>query len=207
MALTVSLLDYGAGNVRSVRNALSKLGYTVFDVETPEQLKTAKVVVFPGVGSFGAAMTFLKDKGFLEPLREHVRADRPYVGICLGMQTLFEESEESPGVEGLGVLPGTVRRFRPDESAKPLAVPQIGWNGFAPYKQSPALNGLHEDSCVYFVHSYHVPIADDLHEWILTTTTCAPALPTCRQPFLCSAALSSLLPPQERPQRGRLQWP
>ncbi|KAG8458516.1 hypothetical protein KFE25_003051 [Diacronema lutheri] len=169
--VTVSLLDYGAGNVRSVRNALSKLGYRVVDIDKPEQLRSAQVVVFPGVGSFGAAMSFLEQKGFLEPLREHVRADRPFVGICLGMQTLFEGSEESPGVHGLGVLPGVVRRFQIPDSAHPLAVPQIGWNGFAPYKQSPALAGLDEDSCVYYVHSYYVPMADELHDWILTTTT------------------------------------
>ncbi|KAJ1628918.1 histidine biosynthesis protein HisF:Imidazole glycerol phosphate synthase [Pavlovales sp. CCMP2436] len=168
MVLTVSLLDYGAGNVRSVRNALVKLGYPVVDVDRPEQLRDAQVVVFPGVGSFGSAMAFLKQKGFLEPLREYVRADRPYVGICLGMQTLFEGSEESPGVKGLGVLPGVVRRFREDAV---LAVPQIGWNGAAPYKQSPALTGLGGDECVYFVHSYHVPLTDELHEWVLSTTT------------------------------------
>jgi glutamine amidotransferase/cyclase len=164
----VSLLDYGAGNVRSVRNALVKLGYTVVNVETPEQLLEAQVLVFPGVGSFGSAMAFLKQKGFLKPLQEYVRADRPYVGICLGMQTLFEGSEESPGVEGLKVIPGVVTRFREDAA---LAVPQIGWNGVAPYKDSPALAGVGGDECVYFVHSYHVPLVAELHEWVLTTTT------------------------------------
>jgi glutamine amidotransferase/cyclase len=166
-ALTVSLLDYGAGNVRSVRNALSALGYAVVEIDTPEQLRAAEVLVFPGVGSFGSCMAFLESKGFLEPLREHVRADKPYVGICLGMQTLFEGSDETPGVRGLGVLPGIVRRF----PAGGLAVPQIGWNSAAPYKESPALAGLGDDECVYFVHSFHVPLTDDLHEWTLTTTT------------------------------------
>lgn len=206
--VTVSLLDYGAGNVRSVRNALSKLGYRVVDIDKPEQLRSAQVVVFPGVGSFGAAMSFLEQKGFLEPLREHVRADRPFVGICLGMQTLFEGSEESPGVHGLGVLPGVVRRFQIPDSAHPLAVPQIGWNGFAPYKQSPALAGLDEDSCVYYVHSYYVPMADELHDWILTTTTCAPARLAppprrCRPPFTSPAPRGLRFPPCPPSARAR----
>jgi glutamine amidotransferase/cyclase len=166
--LAVSLLDYGAGNVRSVRNALSKLGYDVIDVETPEQLRAAEVLVFPGVGSFGSCMAFLEEKGFLKPLREHVLADRPYIGICLGMQTLFEGSEETPDVQGLGVLPGTVRRFAADSG---LCVPQIGWNSVSQYKRSPALVGLGDDDCVYFVHSFHVPLVDELHEWVLTTTS------------------------------------
>lgn len=164
----VSLLDYGAGNVRSVRNAIRALGYEVVDVEKPEQLAAAAVLVFPGVGSFGACMAFLAEKGFLEPLREYVRADKPYLGICLGMQTLFEGSEETPGVAGLGALPGMVRRF---EAGTALAVPQIGWNGISPYKPSPALEGVGSEECVYFVHSFHVPLQPELHEWILTTTT------------------------------------
>mmetsp|Transcript_1399 Transcript_1399/g.3985 ORF Transcript_1399/g.3985 Transcript_1399/m.3985 type:complete len:560 (-) Transcript_1399:366-2045(-) len=165
----VSLLDYGAGNVRSVRNALLKLGYEVRDVERPDQLAQAEVVVFPGVGSFGSCIAFLEEKGFMEPLREYVRADKPYLGICLGMQTLFEGSDETPGVKGLGVIPGVVRRFEAGEDN--LAIPQIGWNGVAPYKTSGALESIGSDECVYFVHSFHVPLAENLHEWVLTTTS------------------------------------
>lgn len=167
--LKVSLLDYGAGNVRSVRNAILALGYDLVDVDHPDQLKDAEVVIFPGVGSFGSCMSFLEAKGFVEPLRAYVRAGRPYLGICLGMQTLFEGSDESPGVAGLGALPGIVRLF--DVAGFGLSVPQIGWNGIAPYKASAALEGIGEDDSVYFVHSFHVPLSPELHDWVLTTTT------------------------------------
>ena len=92
----------------SAVNAIQRLGRTVEYVTKPEQITTAKVLVFPGVGAFGSAMQVLHEKGFVEPLKEYIAADRPYLGICIGMQALFEESEESPGVKGVGVIPGKV---------------------------------------------------------------------------------------------------
>ena len=94
----ITLLDYGAGNVRSVRNAIRKLGYAVTDVSTPGDILAAEKLIFPGVGSFGSAMQRLREFGYLEPLLRYLREDRPYLGICLGLQTLFEGSAESPGV-------------------------------------------------------------------------------------------------------------
>jgi glutamine amidotransferase/cyclase len=88
--MKVSLLDYGAGNVRSVRNAVASLGYDLVDIKSPEDLKTAEVVIFPGVGSFGSAMDTLDSMGYTEPLKEYILANKPFFGICLGMQTLFE---------------------------------------------------------------------------------------------------------------------
>ena len=120
----VWLLDYGAGNVRSLRNALAALGFEVVDITSPAQIADAGVLVFPGVGSFGACMATLAKKGYTDALRAYVRADRPFLGICLGLQTLFEGSEESPGVKGLCVIDCPVQRFTTSE----LAVPQIGWN-------------------------------------------------------------------------------
>jgi glutamine amidotransferase/cyclase len=123
----ITLLDYGAGNVRSVRNAIRKLGYTVKDVACPEDIEQAEKLIFPGVGSFGSAMQKLRQEGYVEPLLKYLYEDRPFLGICLGLQTLFEESEESLGVKGLGIVKGQVKRF--DDST--LSVPQIGWNGIS----------------------------------------------------------------------------
>ena len=107
----VSVLDYGAGNVRSLVNALHAVGCEVEMIATAEQISQAKVLIFPGVGSFGRCMEVLEQRGWITALRAYVNAGKPYLGICLGLQTLFEASEESPGVKGLGLLPGTVRRF------------------------------------------------------------------------------------------------
>ncbi len=164
----VALLDYGAGNVCSLRNALRKLGFEVDDVTTPEHIAAAGVLLFPGVGSFGNCMAVLEAKGLIEPLRAYVRADRPFLGICLGMQTLFESSEESPGVRGLGLIPGAVGRF---DVAGALSVPQIGWNGVCARKHSPMLDGLKGGDAVYFVHSYRVPITEAVSPWSLCHTT------------------------------------
>ena len=148
--LVVSLLDYGAGNVRSVRNAIKQLGYSIRDISSPEDIAAAAVIVFPGVGSFGNAMDTLNAKGFTEPLKAYLAQDRPFFGICLGMQTLFEGSEESPAHAGLGLIAGTVQRF---DSSK-VSVPHIGWNGVLRHRRSHVLDALQADDTVYFVHSY-----------------------------------------------------
>ncbi len=151
----VTLLDYGAGNVRSVVNAVERLGHTVRLVSRPEDILSAEKLIFPGVGAFGEMMRVLRRKGYVEPLRRYLESDRPFLGICLGLQALFEGSEENPGEEGIGFLKGTVRRFRVD-----LAVPHIGWNGIKPRKASALFRGLEGDEKLYFVHSYHVAPED-----------------------------------------------
>ena len=98
----IQLLDYGAGNVRSLRNAIKKLGYEIEDISTAEQIASADVIVFPGVGSFGQAMKSIDDKGWRTALKKYINDGKPFFGICLGMQSLFEGSEETPGVQGLG---------------------------------------------------------------------------------------------------------
>jgi len=159
----IALLDYGAGNVRSVINALESLGETVKVVESGEDILSAEKLVFPGVGAFGAMMQILHAKGFVEPLRSYLQSDRPFLGICLGLQALFEESSEAFGTQGLGLLPGKVKRFNID-----LSVPHIGWNGLIIKQPSRIFNGLYGNEKFYFVHSYHVDTEDE--ESVLTTT-------------------------------------
>ncbi len=151
----ITLLDYGAGNVRSVINAIESLGETVKPVKTGEDILAADKLVFPGVGAFGSMMSILEREGFIKPLLQYLREDRPFLGICLGLQALFEYSEEAPDVKGLGFLKGRVKRF--DNG---LAVPQIGWNGIKVRQPSGLFNGLSGDEKVYFVHSYHIDPED-----------------------------------------------
>jgi len=194
--LPISLLDYGAGNVRSVYNAIVACGYpNVQLITTPEQILEARVIIFPGVGSYHSAMTVLKERGYDVAMKEYLaNGDRPYLGICLGMQTLFEGSDEklahdSAKIEGndddelpgLGIIPGRVIKF----DATTRSVPHIGWNGIILHQKSPAMKYLHPTTAasttilgseVYFVHSYYAPIIDDEcsnsnSEWILTSTT------------------------------------
>ncbi|WP_022853995.1 imidazole glycerol phosphate synthase HisHF [Thermodesulfatator atlanticus] len=159
----VTLLDYGAGNVRSVVNAIERLGYQVKFVKSPEDILTAEKLVFPGVGNFSSLIETLRKKEYFEPLRRYLQENRPFLGICLGLQALFEKSEEAPGVSGLGVFKGYVKRFDPG-----LSVPHIGWNGIKVKKPSKLFYGLTGEEKFYFVHSYHV--VPEEHDIILCTT-------------------------------------
>jgi len=159
----ITLLDYGAGNVRSVTNAIERLGETVRVCTSGEDIMAAEKLVFPGVGAFGRMMEILKAKNFISPLKSFLLSGRPFFGICLGMQALFEESEEALGVRGLGIFKGIVKRFTTD-----LAVPHIGWNGIRIQQPSRIFNGLAGDEKFYFVHSYHILPTDD--DVALTTT-------------------------------------
>ncbi len=159
----ITLLDYGAGNVRSVINAIEKLGETVAVAASGQEIVDAEKLLFPGVGSFGSMMSILREKRFVEPLKAFLDSGRPFFGICLGMQALFEGSEEAPEEKGLGILPGRVKRFTVD-----LAVPHIGWNGISVKQSTDLFFGLKGDEKFYFVHSYHV-VADD-PSVVLTTT-------------------------------------
>ncbi|MFZ1985312.1 MAG: imidazole glycerol phosphate synthase subunit HisF [Desulfatitalea sp.] len=159
----ITLLDYGAGNVRSVVNAIESLGEQVKTAARAEDILSAEKLVFPGVGAFGNMMQILRAKQFLAPLKEYLLSGRPFLGICLGMHALFEFGEESFGTQGLGILKGQVKRFATD-----LAVPHIGWNGIKIRQPSRLFNGLRGDEKFYFVHSYHV--VPDEQDVILTTT-------------------------------------
>lgn len=176
----VTILDYGAGNVRSLENAVRLFGYDIHWAQTPDDIANAEKLIFPGVGSFGAAMHNLHSRNFVDPLKEYIRADRPFLGICLGLQTLFSASEESPDVPGLDIFPGVVRRF--DVQHLGLSVPSIGWNTVqlrrptvlfardADATESAAVD--HEDDRFYFVHSYRLGMdaVDQLSDSTLATS-------------------------------------
>ncbi len=166
----VHILDYGAGNVRSLKNAVKYLGYNPIDVKSPSDLVEVKKLLFPGVGRFGAAMKFLNEHGYAEPLANYVRSGKPYFGICLGMQTLFEGSEEDSEYKGLGVIPGIIQKFSSDMS---LSIPQIGWNTLKPRRENNILppNSSENDDRVYFVHSFCARESKENADWILATTT------------------------------------
>ena len=159
----ITLLDYGAGNVRSVINAIERLGEQVRLVAVPGDIDQAERLVFPGVGNYGALMRTLREKGLREPLVRYLRSGRPFFGICIALQALYEASEEAPDEPGLGIYPGMVRRFVDD-----LAVPHIGWNGVKARKPSPLFAGMRGDEKFYFVHSYQVTAVGG--QEVLTTT-------------------------------------
>jgi glutamine amidotransferase/cyclase len=159
----ITLLDYGAGNVRSVINAIESLGETVKIVSVPEDILAADKLVFPGVGAFGNMIHILHEKNFVEPLKAYIKSNRPFLGICLGLQALFERSEEAPNLKGLGLLAGSVKRFDTD-----LSVPHIGWNGLNYKQPSRIFTGLNGEEKFYFVHSFHIDVEDPAV--ILTTT-------------------------------------
>jgi glutamine amidotransferase/cyclase len=159
----ITLLDYGAGNVRSVINAIESLGKRVKIVSNIEDILSATQLVFPGVGNFGSMMRILNQKNYVDPLKDYLRSGRPFFGICLGLHALFESSEEAPGRNGLGLIPGYAKKFDID-----FSVPHIGWNGINIKKASRIFNGLGGDEKFYFVHSFYVAPEDD--SVVLTTT-------------------------------------
>jgi imidazole glycerol-phosphate synthase subunit HisH len=152
----IAIIDYGAGNLRSVTNAFTYLGADVFTTSDPQELRRATKIVLPGVGAFGAGMKALRDSGFEEPICRAAEEGVPLLGICLGMQYLFESSDEMGLHRGLGLLPGRVTRF-PTEGPK---VPHIGWNQLHVRNSGGLLDGVPEGAYAYFVHSYYVEAHD-----------------------------------------------
>ncbi len=156
--MKVALIDYGAGNLRSVANALRELGVEPVIAAAPADLTDATHLILPGVGSFGDCMAQLEQRGLVPAIRAWVAAGKPYLGICLGYQILFDNSEETPGVRGLGVVPGTVRRFKESPGLK---IPHMGWNSVVPRKpETGNWVGLGSEPYFYYVHSYF-PVPDD----------------------------------------------
>jgi imidazole glycerol-phosphate synthase subunit HisH len=147
--MDIAVLDYGIGNLRSAEKALQRVGGDARLVTTPEDAADATAVVLPGVGAFGRCMEALHDTGLGAAAVSAVEAGKPFLGICVGMQLLYDESEETPGVPGLGVLPGTVRVL-PDGVKRP----QMQWNTLEVTRESPLLTGLGDPPWMYFVHSY-----------------------------------------------------
>ena len=161
----VAIIDYDAGNIRSVEKALVHIGADPVITRDSEVIRAAGHVILPGVGAFGDAMEKLDRYGLIPVIRDTVAAGKPFLGICLGLQLLFEESEESPGSIGLNLLEGKIRRI-PDGPGR--KVPQIGWNSLHFDHEGRLFRGIPEDTCVYFVHSYYLEAKD---ERIVTAST------------------------------------
>ncbi len=156
--MKVALIDYGAGNLRSVANALRELGVEPVIAASPDLLTDATHLVLPGVGSFGDCMEQLASRNLLGAIRDWVKAGKPYFGICLGYQILFDSSEETPGVSGLGLISGTVKRFQEQPGLK---IPHMGWNSVVPAKPDCSIwAGLGAEPYFYYVHSYF-PVPQD----------------------------------------------
>ena len=167
----IAVIDYGMGNLRSVQKALEEVGARTKVTSDASDIRRCGKVVFPGVGSFGDAMKELKRRGLIEPIKSAIADGKPFLGLCLGLQLLFEKSEEAPGVKGLSILKGEVKRFRFPKGG--LKVPHMGWNEInVKCQMSNAKNrifkGVPDGSYFYFVHSYYVKPEDK--KVVLATT-------------------------------------
>ncbi len=149
----IAIIDYDAGNIKSVEKAVEFLGKEAVITRDKETILSAEKIILPGVGAFGDAMEKLKSYDLVDTIKEAVDKNIPFLGICLGLQLMFDESEESPGVKGLSLLPGKIVKI---PGGKDLKVPQIGWNDLSFPKESKLFAGINEGSYVYFVHSYYL---------------------------------------------------
>ena len=153
----VAIIDYDAGNIKSVQKAIEYLGEEVIITRDPEVILNASRVILPGVGAFGDAMEKLHKYNLVDVIKEVVKREIPFLGICLGLQLLFEASDETPGVQGLGILKGKIKRI-PDNGE--LKIPHIGWNSLIFPNKGRLYEGISEESYVYFVHSYYLDAED-----------------------------------------------
>lgn len=199
--MNVAVVDYGMGNLHSVRHALSMIGADVIVADTPEALRSADRIVLPGVGAFGECLANLKKSGMLETLDEQVRSRaRPMLGICLGMQVLATSGEEMGEHEGLGWIPGRIRHLEVDRDARGLRVPHVGWNEvhLKPIeptgKPHPVLDGIRPNTTFYFVHSYFFEPLDAAH-----------AVATCNYgvDFTCAVAKDTIIATQFHPEKSQ----
>jgi glutamine amidotransferase len=154
--MTIAIIDYGAGNLRSVQKALEHVGARTVLTTDADEIRRSVAVVFPGVGAFRSGSRGLEERGLVPVIREVIEKDKPFLGICLGLQLLFEESEEDGPTPGLGVLPGRVVRFRGD-----MKIPHMGWNRVRARREVPLLDGVPDGAYFYFVHSYYVVPTDE----------------------------------------------
>jgi len=189
--MKVGIIDYGRGNLRSVENAFLAIGADAVLITQPEELKDITHLVVPGQGEFGDCAANLKKQGMFEPIRQWVADDKPYLGICVGYQLIFENGEESPGAEGLGLIKGTVKRF-PDVGLK---IPHMGWNSLKITDPThPIWAKLPEDPFFYFVHSYYPEPENADH----VAATCDYALP-----FAAAVTRGNLIATQFHPEKSQ----
>ncbi len=187
----IAIIDYGMGNLRSVQKGLERVGCKAQVTRAPQQIVSANGIVLPGVGAFNACMENLRRFDLVEPICQVVRQKKPFLGICLGFQLLFTESEEFGLQKGLGLFPGRVVGFHPEDGLK---VPHMGWNRLDKKKESPFLEGISDGAFVYFVHSYYVAPED---KSIVATTTDYGA------PFVSSIATDHLFASQFHPEKSQ----
>jgi glutamine amidotransferase len=191
----ITIVDYRAGNLTSVKLAFEHLGAQVEITDKPDVILRAERVVFPGVGAAKSAMSNLRELGILDALKQTIAKGTPFLGICIGMQLLLDFSEEDGGTPCMGILPGTVKRFRP---ADPMTkIPQMGWNAVGKARPHPIFDGIDDQSEFYFVHSYYPAPADK--KLIIGETEYADAV------FASAAARDNLAAVQFHPERsGRI---
>ena len=154
----IAIIDYGAGNLQSVKKAFDFIGAESVITDNPEIINACDRILLPGVGSFGDAMDSMHKSGLVETVKQNALSGKPFLGICLGLQLLFEESEESPGVKGLGIFKGKIKKFSPDMGLK---IPHIGWNSLEIKQKDTLFKNVPENSYVYFVHSYYLHAEDE----------------------------------------------
>lgn len=149
----LAIIDYQMGNLRSVQKGFERVGASAAIINEPEQIRAASKIVLPGVGAFGDAITELRRRNLVEPIGEAIQAGKPFLGICLGLQMLFDVSNEGGRFEGLGIIPGEVRRF---ELPTEYKIPHMGWNSAIQKRRSPLFKDVPDHEHFYFVHSYYV---------------------------------------------------
>ncbi|WP_425397791.1 imidazole glycerol phosphate synthase subunit HisH [Aeoliella sp.] len=187
----IAIINYEMGNLRSVQKALEKVGHEAQVTDDPQAIAAADKLILPGVGAYADAMAALRERKLIEPIRQAVAAGTPTLGICLGMQLLFETSYEDGQHEGLGILPGEVVRF---EVPREYKVPHMGWNQITKQQDSPLYEGIDQGAYFYFVHSYYVVPTDPQ---VTATTTDYP------EPFTSSIQQGKLYATQFHPEKSQ----
>jgi len=184
----IAIVDYGMGNLRSVANAIKKLDGDFVITKKKDVIKDSTAVVLPGVGAFGKCIENLKKLELFDMLKDLILNDKRYLGICLGMQVLFDASEEAPGISGMGIIKGNVAKFKGD-----VKVPHMGWNSIEVQKDNPIFNGIKSGEHFYFVHSYHVAPEDE---------SCAAGRCSYGYEFVCAVEKENIMGTQFHPEKS-----
>jgi glutamine amidotransferase len=191
--MSIAIIDYGMANLRSVQKAFGEVGYAADIISTPEQIDRADKIVLPGVGAFQDAVATLRDKHLADPIVRHIKKGKPFLGICLGLQMLFDVGYEDGEHRGLGVIAGKCVRFDVDQTLG-LKVPHMGWNQLTRQTNTPLLRDLKDGCGVYFVHGYHV-VPDD--KSVIATTT------DYGRPFVSSIWRDNVMATQFHPEKSQ----